>query len=204
MPRPATSTTRRIDEFNTIDLVWLRRQGARTIGHTGQLTWRRNGQVHGSIGYALEATGLRLRYWHTPYGGAPESIDEVIPIVTTTQHLGGDRHWFACPSCRRRCRIIYGGSRFRFRLCQGAYYRSQYQHAALSICDQRWAIRRRLEERGGAPWGWSLDDGFPPKPKGMWWRTYRKLKVLDERLAGRWSIGMSGFLERLDRRTRRR
>jgi hypothetical protein len=104
MPRPATSTTRRIDEFNTIDLVWLRRQGARTIGHTGQLTWRRNGQVHGSIGYALEATGLRLRYWHTPYGGAPESIDEVIPIVTTTQHLGGDRHWFplSMPAVSRR------------------------------------------------------------------------------------------------------
>ena len=37
--------------------------------------------------------------------------------------LEGD--WFACPSCRRRCRVIYGGARFRCRLCYGAKYESE-------------------------------------------------------------------------------
>ena len=52
----------------------------------------------------------------------PVPINEVIPIVMTAMHFGGSRHWFACPSCRRRCRIIYGGARFRCRVCYGARY----------------------------------------------------------------------------------
>ena len=47
-----------------------------------------------------------------------------------------------------------------------------------------------------------LDDGFPPKPKGMHWRTYRRLEQLDEHLADRWFVGMAGFLERLERRSK--
>ena len=31
-----------------------------------------------------------------------------------------------------------------------------------------------------------LDDGLPPKPKGMHWHTYRRLEQLDEHLADRW------------------
>ena len=46
-----------------------------------------------------------------------------------------------------------------------------------------------------------LDDGLPPKPAGMHWKTYRKLEALDEALARRWCIGMHGYLERLDRKT---
>ena len=49
-------------------------------------------------------------------------------------HFGGVRHWFSCPSCGRRCRILYGGARFRCRLCRGARYESQYQAAALTAC----------------------------------------------------------------------
>jgi len=86
---------------------------------------------------------------------------------------GGRRHWFACPSCARRCRILYGGSHFRCRICRGARYESQYQHAAFSTGDRRWRIRKQLEERGGREWPWGLDDGFPPKPPHMRWRTYR-------------------------------
>jgi hypothetical protein len=37
------------------------------------------------------------------------------------------------------------------------------------------AVRERL---GGSP---SLDDPFPEKPRGMHWRTYRKLQAQDER-----------------------
>ena len=36
-----------------------------------------------------------------------------------------------------------------------------------------------------------LDDGLPPKPKGMHWRTYRRLEQLDERLADSWCGGMA-------------
>jgi hypothetical protein len=57
-------------------------------------------------------------------------------------------------------------------------------------------MRRRLEERGGMQWPCGLDDGFPPKPPRMHWRTYRRLEARDEELAGRWCISMGGWLER--------
>ena len=201
MPRSITCHTRTSD-FRTIDIAWLQRQGARAVGYSGRIRWLRRGEEKASIGYVVVRNGLRLRYQHTRYGGDPQDVDEVIGIVTTPMHLGGVRHWFSCPSCRRRCRILYGGSHYRCRQCRGALYESQYQHAALTVCDRRWGIRKHLEERGGELTEvLGLDDGFPPKPKGMHWRTYRRLEALDKQLERRWCIGMSGFLERLDRRT---
>jgi hypothetical protein len=136
--------------------------------------------------------------WRRPGAG-----HEMIPIVTTATRFGGVRHWFACPSCRRRCRIVYGGPNFRCRVCRRARYESQYEHPALRICSRRWRIRRKLQERGGPRCPWGLDDGFPPKPSRMHLRTYRRLQALDQRLAGRWSIGITDLLEKMDRRMRR-
>jgi hypothetical protein len=193
--------TTKVDDFLSIDLAWIRRKGGRHVGCSGRISWSRAGAESASIGYEIEHGGMRLRYRHAQCGGAPEDISEVIPIVTTPMHFGGCRHWFACLSCRRRCRIVYGGNVFRCRLCCGAKYESQYQHPALSISDRRWRIRKHLENRGGQVWPFGLDDGFPPKPKGMHWRTYRRLEQLDDDLAGRWRCGVAGYLELLDRKT---
>jgi hypothetical protein len=100
---------------------------------------------------------------------------------------------------------LYGGARFRCRQCRGARYESQYQHGALTVCDIRWRIRERLEERGGLDSRlFGLDDWFPPKPPRMHWRTYRRLEALDEKLARRWRIGIGGWLERTQRIAARR
>ena len=146
--RPATSLRPKTSDYRSIDLAWLRRQGARYAGCSGTVRFKRNGEETGSIGYVLEGTGLRLRYQVTSGGGAPEHIDELIPIVTTPMHFGGCRHWFSCPSCGRRCRTLYGGARFRCRLCRGAAYKSQYESRPISIAAIRWRLRARLEERG--------------------------------------------------------
>src|SRR5262245_19911462 len=117
MGRPAQYSTTKTSDFHTIDLAWLRRKRARNPGWTGTIRWSRGGEQTGSIGYALEHGGLRLNYSHTPAGATEAAtINEVIPIVTTPMHFGGWRHWFACPRCGRRCRVIYGGARFRCRL----------------------------------------------------------------------------------------
>ena len=130
MARPAMHMTPKTTDYRTVDLAWLRRKGARHVGYSGQITWRNRGEVTGSIGYRLELGGLRLIYRNTPYGGVPEDVNDLIPIITMRMHFGGVRHWFSCPSCGRRCRILYGGARFRCRLCRGARYESQYQSAA--------------------------------------------------------------------------
>jgi hypothetical protein len=203
MARPVTSFRPKTTDYRSIDIAWLRRKGARNIGYSGTIRWSRNGEQIGSIDYVLEATGLRLSYRARQHGGAWEGIEEMIPIVTTPMHLGGARHWFACPSCGCRCRILYGGARFRCRLCRDAGYESQYQSRMLTICDIRWRIRERLEERGcNIARLLGLDDGFPPKPPRMHWSTYRRLEALDRKLAASWEVSAREWLERTDRRRR--
>ncbi len=49
--------------------------------------------------------------------------------ITTTQcHHGGTRHWFACPDCDRRCRMLYmRNGRLACRQCHGLIYASQLE-----------------------------------------------------------------------------
>ena len=152
----------------------------------------------GLVAYVLQEGGLRLRYTHTRHEGAPQRIDEVIPIVRTPTPFGGQRHWFACPACSRRCRLIYGGSHFRCRHCHGARYTSQYESLPLRISRRRWRIQRKLERLAGKPWPFGLDDGFPPKPRRMRWAEYQRLQALDQRLAAVWHAHIAEWLKRTD------
>jgi hypothetical protein len=174
--------TTTVDDFRSIDIAWFMRTGSSSVGNSGIISWSRAGSETGYIGYKIEHDGIRLRYQHTQYGRDPTEIDECIPIATTPMHFGGHRSWFTCLSCGRRCRILYGGERFRCRLCYGAKYKSQYQHPAYTTLDQRWRIRRRLEECGGKEWPFGLDAPLPPKPPRMHWNTYEKLEALDKEL----------------------
>jgi hypothetical protein len=88
-----------------------------------------------------------------------------------------------CPSCTRRCRLLYGGTYFRCRLCVGAYYESQYETAPYRALRRRWRIRKRIEDRSGDGWPFGLDDGFPPRPPRMHRRTFERLEALDAELA---------------------
>ena len=72
----------------------------------------------------------------------------------------------------------------------------------LRVCSRRWRIRKLIEARGGENWPFGLDDGFPPKPRRMHWRTYRRLEVLDQALQRRWCIGIGAWSERTDPRRR--
>ena len=39
-----------------------------------------------------------------------------------------------------------------------------------------------------------IDDPFPPKPKGMHWKTYHKLEAADEMAAQRLDAMLMGFI----------
>ena len=198
MGRPRSYTTSTVDQFQSIDIGWLRRQGAHTIGASGRITWSRNGNDTGSIGYAVETEGIRLRYTCTPRGGTPEHITELIALTTTQTRFGGFRYWFVCPSCARRCRLVYGGARFRCRLCQDAKYQSQYDSAMSRCTTRRWKIRRWLKARSGSgrDWPLGLDYGLPPKPPRIHWATYDRLVALDQALARRWQVAARAWLDR--------
>lgn len=198
MSRPAVYLKPKVEEFRcVIDLAWLRRTGARAPGYNGHITWSHQGTVKASVSYTVERAGLRLRYKRS---NQAELISEFIPISTTASQFGGRRHWFSCPRCKRRCRMVYGAERFRCRLCLGAEYESKYQDVAMTIAARRWRIRQRLEEKNGSSWNLSLDHGLPPKPIKMHWKTYRRLQTLDRQLERRWTDWIEAWLQRTDPR----
>ena len=196
MARPATSSRPKVEDFLAIDIAHLAPGILTSRGSSGIISWSRPSGV-ARVAYVRQEGGLRLRYTHTGHDGAPHRIDEVIPIVTTPTPFGGQRHWFACPGCSRRCRLIYGGSHFRCRHCHNARYSSQYESLPLRISRRRWRIRRKLERLAGKPWPFGLDD-FPPKPPRMRWAEYHRLQALDHGLAAVWRFHIAEWLKRTD------
>jgi hypothetical protein len=108
-------------------------------------------------------------------GGEWEAVEEPITLTWTPCRYGGQRPWFICPGivnglvCGRRVAILYGAGRyFLCRHCYNLAYESQREDRAYRAMRRAHKIQERL---GGGP-GFAYP--FPPKPKGMHWRTYRR------------------------------
>ena len=171
---------------HSIDFDWLRRKKLLNPGRWSTLTWSVRGETTGSIQLTFEGSGLKLNYRTRQSGEDWRTVNEVVPLVVTQTNFSGQRHWFQCLSCQRRCRIIYGGTLFRCRRCQGLKYEPQHEPAFARAATRALKIRDKLGGRGG------IDDPFPKKPKGMHWRTYHRLEADAERQEERWAIGISG------------
>ena len=174
--RYATKT----DGLLAIDLAQLTRWGLfKAGGHrSGEISWSRGGVKHSRVGYRMNDDAFVLDY-RTRRGEADEwrRVIEPVPWRWTDQPLGGQRRWFGCPGCDRRVRVMYGGARFRCRACHGAVYESQYEKFRAPGINAAMRVRDRLGGEAG------LCHPFPPKPKGMHWRTYHRLQEADWRAA---------------------
>jgi hypothetical protein len=163
----------------------LRRKRLLALGRWSTLTWSVRGEETGSIQLTLVSDGVKLSFRARQRGEDWHQIEEVVPLVETPTNFGGRREWFRCLSCGRRCRIIYGGLRFRCRTCRGLRYESQCEPPFARAASRAIKIRNKLGGRG------RLDEPFPAKPKGMRWRTYQSLEGQDERLQRAWAMGIS-------------
>ncbi len=140
-------------------------------GRSGQLTWTTNGVCTGSIGIVAHENGVELIYRYRVTTQAWHSVRQHIPLDVTEQHFGGDRLWFVCLSCQRRCAVLYGGGLFCCRRCSDLVYRSQSEASRYRPLARAQKLRQSL----GGPANMSLP--FPDKPKGMHWRTYDRLRA---------------------------
>ena len=91
-------------------------------------------------------------------------------MAFTEPNFGGERAWFVCPSCQRKKGVLWGRVWYRCSKCYGMLYNSQYEDRPSRLLERAQAILTRLGGSG------SCDEGFPPKPKGMHWRTYSALQ----------------------------
>lgn len=186
-----------VEDCHVLCSVRWTREGILRDGvyRSGGLEWRnpQTGEVLASISYVLDMTSesptVQLRYT-----SGKEILAYHVPILSTRPNYGGVKWWFGCPACRRRVRKLYlppGQRYFACRRCYRLAYEVQRKDAQGRAIEKARKIRLRL---GGSR---NLLESFPAIPKGMWWRTYLRLRT--EATAAEWrEIGF--FSERIGRR----
>ena len=105
-----------------------------------------------------------------------------VQITATPCHLGGQRYWFLCPGCGRRCAILYPQ---RCRICIKGRYRSEL------LTPDRRKIHKAVNWRTalGQDSGGTLAP-FPPKPPRMRWHTWQRLHARSRALEAEiWAEG---------------
>jgi hypothetical protein len=136
--------------------------------------WSSDGEQVGSVAVRVadDAQRVILTYQWTPYNGEPRHVECSLWIERTPCNYGGGRPWFLCPSCGRRCAIVYFGApggRYACRHCVRVGYHSQCEDET----GQLWLKQRKIERRlagGAGDWnGWQ-------KPKGMHQQTFDRLR----------------------------
>lgn len=172
-----------------LDIRRLARAGALVPGRVVSWQWTVNDCVRGSIQVCAEDWQVELVYNHTPRDRPTELIRQTIMLETTPCTLGGRRQWFSCPTCARRVAVIYGAGRlFACRQCKRLAYASQAESAADRALRRAGLIRKKL--------GWvpGVANGHGPKPVGMHWATFDRLRHRHDRLAQVWLIDTSKWL----------
>ncbi len=99
---------------------------------TGWSRWEQNGRVTDSIRFTVfGGSHIRPQYTITYHpNGTKEDVEYNILLDKTPCYFGRHRWWFRCPSCDRRCRIVYlppGQKYFACRICHNLTYTSQQE-----------------------------------------------------------------------------
>ena len=174
--RPAMYSTNMVEDCLSLNVNFLHRQGNLRNGSAGSLQWSSNGRRVSSIGFRMEGNQFILDYRHRSYGDKWEDVKEHVLVVRNPCRFGGTRPFFICPSvmngvvCGRRVvKLFAHGKYYLCRHCYRLKYSSQYENS----WDRSMTRANKIRERLGGEW--EMDSPLPPRPKGMWRRTYKRL-----------------------------
>jgi hypothetical protein len=207
--RPSGLGRDTVGSCRSIDVNRLHREGCLRPGWGGGWQWSRDEEKVASINLRAKEDRLHLTYRVRIAGGDWEDVEEAVHIVRVPCRFGGTRPYFICPGvvngvpCGRRVVKLHGPGRYF--LCRHCY---RLTHASQSEGAWDRALRRANKIRmrlGGEP---GMASPFPPRPKGMWRRTYERLReeVFEaERLADKaFLIQAEKLLTRIDNPKRKR
>jgi hypothetical protein len=155
-----------------LDIRLLHRDGLLAPGRSFSLWWTRNGETMATVNISSAFERVTLSYRQRDQGGTWEEMDYPVRITTTPCNYGGQRVWWLCPGwrCGRRVAVLYGGAVFACRHCHDLTYRSQRE----GFGDRSSRRADKLRDRLG--WQPGILNGDGGKPKGMHWKTFRRLK----------------------------
>lgn len=166
------------EDLNALDVDKLHREGCLRDHWSGKWQWLCNGEQIGFINLRSSGSALHLAYRVKRPGEEWLSVAQSIQIVQVPCRYGGTRPYFLCAtikngrSCDRRVRKLYGSyPYFQCRHCANLRYRSQSENQIDRTLRRADKLRVRL---GGRDFG--LGAFVPRKPKGMWRRTYTRLR----------------------------
>jgi hypothetical protein len=166
-----------VDTARSLDVNKLHKAGCLKTGSAGGWQWTEAGERVAWIQLRADSDHLHLNYRVRASDEEWQDVSETIWIVRVPGRYGGERPYFICPGvvngivCCRRVVKLYGGGRyFLCRHCYRLTYPSQREGEWDRLIRRANKIRARL---GGAP---GLASRFPPRPKGMWQRTYERLR----------------------------
>ncbi len=171
--RPSGYGRDTVEACRSIDVNRLYKKGCLRDGWAGGWRWTSDGERAASINLRAEADRLHLSYRVRIGGGEWEDVAETVGIVRAPCRYGGVRPYFICPGvvngvdCGRRVAKLH---------CAGRYFLCRLAHASQSEGARDRALRRANKIRrrlGGDPGSVAP---FPPKPSGMWRRTYERLR----------------------------
>jgi hypothetical protein len=160
------------EDYRTLDVRRLQRDGALKPGDAYLWRWLRNGETVASILVQPEADRVILKYRHQRASADWQPQEYPVRLDWTGCAIGGRRVWFRCPGqgCGRRVAVLYmGGPIFACRHCHRLAYASQRENH-----DDR-ATRRADRIRDRLGWTPGILNGSGTKPKGMRWPTYERL-----------------------------
>ena len=175
--RPRGLGRKKVEACRSIDVNRLHGEGCLKPGRRSTLKWTRDGEPIASIELLAETDRLHLRYRVSVSSGEWEDVTESVRIVRVPCRYGGTRPYFICPgivngtACGRRVTKLYAPGRyFLCRHCYRLAYASQSEDLLNRSVRRANKIRQRLGGNGG------MASPFPPRPKGMWRRTYERLR----------------------------
>ena len=196
---------RRVEFCLALDVNELRHKGALTPGASGTLTWEHDGDVHASLEFRVDAAGVVLSY-DTHDTQTPRAVEQAVALSSVPAAFGGVRLYFLCPGaeCGRRVAMLYFcKSVFRCRHCLRLGYASQLE-------DERRRARRRADKlRARLDWPQQRALVLPVavKPKGMWSKTFERLRgyaiAAESIAAAAQTAHWARLLGRFERRKRR-
>jgi len=160
-----------IESRKRLDVREWSRAGWLTPGRSGTHGWMNDeGERTGSVCYTVLADELQLHYLVSEEDGAEQQVEQMIYLRRVPCRFGGERIYWQCPCCYRRCEIVAmasHGCSWGCRRCLNLRYRSQGLGPADRAEQQSDKICARL--------GGEHEDGSIYRPKGMRHRTFERL-----------------------------
>lgn len=167
-----------VEQRKRLDIRQCVRRGWLRVGSSGTYRWNRDGEPCGSVSYIVLEGALKLRYTIQSGEHEDQTVRVIIPIRRHACRFGGERLYWACPSCYRRCEVVAmatHGRSWGCRTCLRLRYTSQGLDAVQRLQRRADSIYDRL--------GGSDEDGVVHKPKWMRWRTFHGLMDKADNLA---------------------